>query len=245
MTSLLYDQFSLSAATDTPAPLTPSPDFPVLDPDQCFQPLYLQWLRIHSTAVKSFLRLWRDTGAESPDDFPKIVSLIRVLIQKCVKDGTRDLEIYDVEKHMETLSADWKQLRREQMDAREQEQQAKWGEPLKLLAERLQREADEFIREQRVSCLLQGEWFDNSAGPLAVRDGVTTGPKGEERDGLAMPTPLDSRKMTGRSGGRWRYVRLKGDRKTLYWGDFETKRDGRKVRLDELHQQGSADFKWD
>src|SRR5271170_6725809 len=243
ITSLLYDQFSLSTATDTPAPLNPTPDTPVLDPDVVFQPLYLQWLRIHSAAVKSFLRLWRDTGAQSPDDFPKIASLTRVLIQKCVKAGTRDLEIYDVEKHMETLGADWKQLRRDQMDEVEREQQAAWGEPLRLLAGRLQREAEEFIREQRVSCLLQGEWFDNSAGPLAVRDGV--GKDGVERDGAMTPTPLDPRRglLSSRSGGRWRYVRLKGDRKTLYWSDFETKRDGRKVRLDELHEQGMLNFK--
>jgi len=31
---------------------------------------------------------------------------------------------------------------------------------------------------------------------------------------------------------------LKGDRKTLCWGDFEAKREGRKVRLDELNEQG-------
>ena len=143
---------------------------------------------------------------------------------------------------METLGADWKQLRRDQMDEVEREQQAAWGEPLRLLAGRLQREAEEFIREQRVSCLLQGEWFDNSAGPLAVRDGVGKG--GGERDGAMTPTPLDPRRGLSslRSGGRWRYVRLKGDRKTLYWGDFETKQDGRKVRLDELHEQGIPIF---
>src|ERR1700719_1658684 len=101
ITSLLYDQFSLSTATDTPSPITPPTDSS-LDPDEVFQPLYLQWLRIHTAAVKSFLRLWRDTGAEGPDDFPKIIELCRVLITKAVKQGTRDLEIYDVEKHMET-----------------------------------------------------------------------------------------------------------------------------------------------
>ena len=239
VTSLLYDQFSLSAAVDTPSPLTPQPDT-TLDPDECFQPLYLQWLRIHSAAVKSFLRLWRDTGAEGPDDFPKIVELTRVLITKVVKHGTRDLEIYDIEKDMETQVGDWKRLRREQMDARELEQQEAWGEPLKLLTERLQREAEEFIREQRVSCLLQGEWFDNSAGPLAVRDGVAKQVVELERDGAVTPTPLDSKRgvVSLSRGGRWRYVRLKGDRKTLCWGDFDTKREGRKVRLDELNEQG-------
>src|ERR1700737_3199500 len=78
ITSLLYDQFSLSTATDTPShssALSIPDSSPTLDPDQVFQPLYLQWLRIHSAAVKSFLRLWRDTGAEGPDDFPKIVAL--------------------------------------------------------------------------------------------------------------------------------------------------------------------------
>src|SRR5438552_8893819 len=161
--------------------------------------------RIHSAGVKSFLRLWRDTGAETTDDFPKLVELTRVLIAKVVKYGTRDLEIYDVEKDMEAQAGDWKRLRREQMDAREHQQQEAWGEPLKLLAERLQREAEEFIREQRISCLLQGDWFDNSAGPLAVRDGVVR-QASLERDGAIVP-------LSG--GGRWRYVRLKGDRKTL------------------------------
>jgi engulfment and cell motility protein 1 len=238
ITSILYDQFSLSTAIDTPAPLNPSSESP-LDPDECFQPLYLQWLRIHSAGVKAFIRLWRDTGAETPDDFSKIVELTRVLLTKVVKRGTRELEIYDVERDMEIQGTDWKALRREQMDQREIEQQESWGEPLKLLAERLQREACEFIREQRISCLLQGEWFDNSAGPMAVRDGV-----GKQanlpKDGNTTPTPLDLKKgLSASHGGRWRYVRLKGDRKTLCWGDFETKREGRKVRLDELNEQGT------
>jgi engulfment/cell motility protein 1 len=240
ITSLLYDQFSLSTAADTPAHYSLSPTEDTnLDPDKVFQPLYLQWLRIHSAAVKSFLRLWRDTGAEGPDDFPKIVALQRVLITKVVKSGTRNLEIYDVEKDMEAQCADWKALRREQMDAREQQQQLAWGEPLKMLAERLQREAGEFIREQRVSCLLQGEWFDNSAGPLAVRDGVTR-QMSLDRDGATTPTPLDSKRavLPLNRGGRWRFVRLKGDRRTLCWADFESRREGRKIRLDELTEQG-------
>jgi engulfment and cell motility protein 1 len=234
ITSILYDQFSLSTALDTPAPLNPSTESP-LDPDECFQPLYLQWLRIHSAAVKSFIRLWRDTGAESPDDFSKIVQLTRVLVTKVIKRGTRELEIYDVERDMEIQGADWKQLRREQMDARDREQSESWGEPLKLLCDRLQREAGEFIREQRISCVLQGEWFDNSAGPMDVRNGV----KNATKDGNTTPTPLDLKKGAS-YGGRWRYVRLKGDRKTLCWGDFETKRDGRKIRLDELTEQGTS-----
>lgn len=126
------------------------------------------------------------------------------------------------------------------MDAREVAQQEEWGEPLKLLAERLNREAEEFIKEQRVSCLLQGEWFDNSTGPLAVRDGITR--RGSvDKEGNVTPTSLDPKRGVlplGR-GGRWRYVRLKGDRKTLCWGDFEVKREGRKVRLDELNEQGT------
>jgi len=246
ITSLLYDQFSLSAAVDTPAQI-PSPlldNEPTLDPDEVFQPLYLQWLRIHSAAVKAFLRLWRDTGAEGPDDFPKIVQLVGVLIKRTVKRGTRDLEIYDVEKDMDLQSSDWKTLRREQMDAREREQQEEWGEPLRMLAERLQKEAEEFIREQRVSCLLQGEWFDNSAGPLAVRDGVT-GRGSVDKEGNVAPMPLDPKRgvVPLSRGGRWRYVRLKGDRKTLCWGDFEAKREGRKVRLDELNEQGTCAYK--
>ena len=238
ITSLLYDQFQLSIASDTPSSYSPntiSADSSSLDPDDVFQPLYLQWLRIHSAGVKSFLRLWRDTGAEGPDDFPKVVELARVLLLKVVKRGTRDLEIYDVEKDMETQCGDWRTLRREQMDAREKEQQNSWGESLQLLAERLEKEADEFIREQRISCLLQGDWFDNSLGPLAARDGVLR-KEIVERDGAATPTPFEKRK----SGGRWRYVRLKGDRKTLCWADFETRKEGRKMRLEDLTEHGKV-----
>jgi engulfment and cell motility protein 1 len=232
ITSLLYDQFALSIAADNPTSILPDETSLQLNPDECFQPLYLQWLRIHSAGVKSFLRLWRDTGAEGPDDFPKIMELTRVLLRKVVKNGTRDLEIYDVEKELEITCADWKTLRREQMDAREEEIQEKWGEPLKLLTERLEREAGEFIREQRVSCLLVGEWFDNSAGPAAVRDGVGR-KESVDREGATTPT-LNEKK----TGGRWRYVRLKGDRKTLCWADFEVRRDGRKIRFDELPEMG-------
>jgi len=237
ITSLLYDQFSLSTAIDTPAPISPPVDSPVPDPDETFQPLYLQWLRIHSAAVKAFLRLWRDTGAESPDDLPKIIELTRVLLSKTVKHGTRDLEIYDVEQAIEECASNWRTLRREQLDAREGEHERAWGESLACLTERLQREAEEFIREQRISCLLQGDWFENLA---AAKKQAGTGEVVGERDGAATPTPLDPK--TGMRGGRWRYVRLKGDRKTLCWGDFETKKEGRKVRLDELNEHGMRHY---
>jgi engulfment and cell motility protein 1 len=195
--------------------------------------------------VKSFLRLWRDTGAEGPDDFQKIVQLQRVLVQKVVKQGTRDLEIYDIEKDMELQGADWKTLRWEQMNAREMAQQEAWGEPLKILADRLHKEAGEFIKEQRISCLLQGEWFDNSIGPMAVRDGVTR-KAGLDRDGNVTPTPSDARRtgLAANSVGRWRFVRLKGDRRTLCWGDFDSKKEGRKVRLDELVEQGDTESRF-
>jgi engulfment and cell motility protein 1 len=231
ITSLLYDQFTLSTAVDTPAPISASDDSPTYDPDEAFQPLYLQWLRIHSAAVKAFLRLWRDTGAESPDDLPKIIELTRVLLTKTVKQGTRNLEIYDVEQAIEECATNWRALRREQMDAREGEYETAWGESLALLTERLEREAEEFIREQRISCLLQGDWFENPAG---ARQGGQAG----ERDGATTPTPLDPKR--GTRGGRWRYVRLKGDRKTLCWGDFESRKEGRKVRLDELNENGTS-----
>jgi engulfment and cell motility protein 1 len=232
ITSLLYEQFSLSAAIDTPAPISPSPDTPIPDAEQSFQPLYLQWLRIHSATVKAFLRLWRDTGAESLHDLPKIIELTRVLLLKTVKQGTRDLEIYDIEQAIEDGATNWRALRREQMDAREGEHERAWGESLALLTERLQREAEEFIREQRISCLLQGEWFKNPGG--VAKQGGAAG----ERDGAATPTPLDPKR--GMKGGRWRYVRLKGDRKTLCWEDFQIKKEGRKIRLDELTEHGKS-----
>jgi len=128
---------------------------------------------------------------------------------------------------MESECTEWRELRREQMDMREKIQQSAWGDSLKLLTERLEKEAEEFMREQRVGCLLEGEWFDNSLGPLAVRDGHG---RKESVDREAV-SPLDKKKS---GGGRWRYVRLKGDRKTLCWADFETRKEGRKMTFDEL-----------
>jgi engulfment and cell motility protein 1 len=72
-------------------------------------------------------------------------------------------------------------------------------------------EALQFVKEQRIRCLLEGAWF-----PLPVKDAVTKNAKS-----ISPP--------------QWRYVRLSRNRRFLQWADFESKRDPTPT-LDELKE---------
>lgn len=93
--------------------------------------------------------------------------------------------------------------------------------PMMLTASRqvrdeLNHEALQFVKEQRIRCLLQGAWFPMSYGADA---GAVTS------------------KTPSRSGASaWRFVRLSHNRRYLHYADFDEK-TAADPRLDALHDK--------
>jgi engulfment/cell motility protein 1 len=126
VTTLLYHQFEVDKS-DIDDPKT----FQVLESrtnyDRAFRPLLLQWSRLHTAALSSFLRLWQETQAEA-DDFDKVAELVRVLIYHVVGHAHRTKDVQDIED--EILEMECMRLRDLQMEILEQTYENAWGNHL-------------------------------------------------------------------------------------------------------------------
>ncbi|EXJ78208.1 hypothetical protein A1O3_09369 [Capronia epimyces CBS 606.96] len=174
--------------------------------DKVFKPLLLHWGRLHVAGLHAFLRLWKATGAET-DDFPKIVELVRILVESVVGGADRTTGIEEIEKEM--ASFEYSKLRELQMELLELTYEDVWGPHLRGAKDELRGEGLQFVKEQRIRCLLAGAWFPNGA---TYSDQETGGPVTES--------------SLLRSGPEsYRYIRLSDSRKHLHWGDFDEKEE--------------------
>ncbi|KAL2809874.1 ELMO/CED-12 family-domain-containing protein [Aspergillus granulosus] len=203
VTSILYDHFEVDKSE-----VEDSKSYLLLESrsnlDKVFRPLLLHWTRLHVAGLHAFFRLWKSTSAEV-EDYDKIVELVRILIESVVGGAPRTKDVQDVEE--ELADFEYSRLRSLQMELLELTYEDVWGQHLRQVREELQHEALQFVKEQRIRCLLQGAWFPN---------GGTTNVEGKQ-------TTL-----------KWRYVQLSHNRRFLHFGDFETTDDIKRPELDVL-----------
>ncbi|KAH7170609.1 ELMO/CED-12 family-domain-containing protein [Dactylonectria macrodidyma] len=195
VTMVLYEHFEVDKADleDTKGyQVTESKDH-----DRLFRPLLLQWSRLHTAALHAFFRVWKVTGAEH-DDLEKVVELVRILVDQVVGGATRTKDVLEVEEEIQEF--DVGRLRELQMDLLEMSFEGTWGQHLCQVREELKQEALQFVKEQRIRCLLEGSWFTK---PTPKREN-NTGSKHR----LFTPTP-------------WRYAKLSHNRRYLHYADFE------------------------
>ncbi|KAK5016932.1 ELMO/CED-12 family protein [Cryomyces antarcticus] len=184
------------------------------DVDKVFRPQLLQWSRLHTGGVNAFLRLWKATGAEH-EDFQKIEELVRILIEQVVGQAPRTKDIGEVEE--ELADFDYHRLRDLQMELLELTYEDAWGQHLRQVRDELDHEALQFVKEQRVRCLLQGAWFPNI--PDYNSDGGTVANQNIKSTVLS-----------------WKYVRLSHNRRFLHYRDYDSKGEQEPV-LDELRER--------
>ncbi|GJC79975.1 ELMO/CED-12 family protein [Colletotrichum tofieldiae] len=168
--------------------------------EKLFRPLLLQWSRLHTAGLQAFFRVWKSTAAEQ-FDFEKVAELVRILIEQVVGQASRTKDVLEVEE--ELLEYDCTRLRELQMELLELSFEDQWGLHLYQVREELRQEALQFVKEQRIRCLLQGSWFSK---PMPRRD---TNPQNEsQKRRLYTPRP-------------WRFARLSHNRRYLHYADFE------------------------
>jgi len=170
--------------------------------DKIFRPLLLQWSRLHTASLQSFFRLWKATGAEQ-DDFDKVAELVRILIEQVVGQASRTKDVQDVEEELSEF--DYGRLRELQMELLELTFEDEWGQHLLQVRDELKHEALQFVKEQRIRCLLQGAWFPRT---VQHKNGIEDGYSG--RNGTRRT-----------SSTAWRYVKLSHNRRYLHYSDFD------------------------
>lgn len=213
VTCVLYDHFEIDEA-DT----EDQQQYVALESHsnfgRLFKPLLLQWSRLHTAALKAFIRLWSTAGART-EDFTKIENLVRVLVEQVVGFAPRTKETSRVE---EEMASHWplSRLRELQMELMELTHEEAWGRHLRQVKDELHHESLQFMKEQRVRCLLEGSWFpkpSHSEHEELADDG----------DGLHLP---------------WRFARLSHNRRFLHYDNFSSKkRSGDEPSLDSLHHR--------
>ncbi|RFU34053.1 hypothetical protein B7463_g2274, partial [Scytalidium lignicola] len=209
VTSILYEHFEVDSSD-----LKDAKSYLVLEGmknyDKIFSPLLLQWSRLHLASLQSFFRLWKITGAEQ-DDFDKVADLVRILVEQVVGQASRTKDVAEVEE--ELTEFDYSRLRELQMEMLELTFDDLWGEHLYQVREELKHEALQFVKEQRIRCLLQGAWFPRSL----QRNGVGDGPR----------RPLST---------SWHFVKLSHNRRYLHYEEFGS-RTATEPALDQLSEK--------
>ncbi|KAG7133733.1 Engulfment and cell motility protein 3 like [Verticillium longisporum] len=173
--------------------------------DKLFRPLLLQWSRLHTAGLLAFFRLWKATGAAQAD-FDKVTELVRILVEQVVGRAARTRDVLEVEDDL--AEHDCARLRELQMELLELSFEDAWGQHLYQVREELKQEALQFVKEQRVRCLLQGAWFSK---PLPRRDTNATD-SGDEPPRRRLYTPMP-----------WRFAKLSHNRRFLHYADFVTR----------------------
>lgn len=137
-----------------------------------FQPLFLNFVKVHTLALKFFLRMWNESGAATAD-FSRVVSLVRSQVKVALKqENTR--QWHEVE--ADFLESEYRDVRDRQMKELDVEDDLMSKVPVRNLRAKLYKESFEFVRQQRIQCLMQGAWFINgipvSANPNTPRENV-------------------------------------------------------------------------
>ena len=172
--------------------------------DKAFKPLLLQWSKLHTSGLQAFLRLWKSTSAEV-EDFAKIAELVRILVEAVVGSAPRIKDVKEIES--ELADFDCQRLRDLQMELLELRYEDTWGHHLQQVRDELNHEALQFIKEQRIRCLLEGSWFPNSAGYKSESG------------------PVTKEDLEGSAPSSYRFARLSHNRRYLHYADFAIRGD--------------------
>ncbi|KAK3986709.1 ELMO/CED-12 family-domain-containing protein [Cladorrhinum sp. PSN332] len=167
--------------------------------DKLFRPLLLQWSRLHTAGLHAFFRMWKATGAQR-EDFDKVAELVRILIEQVVGQASRTKDVLEVEDDLQEYDAG--RLRELQMELLELSFEDQWGTHLFQVREELKHEALQFVKEQRIRCLLQGSWFSK---PMPRANNAHSRENSYHRRRLYQP---------------WRFAKLSHNRRYLHYADF-------------------------
>ncbi|KAH9975737.1 ELMO/CED-12 family-domain-containing protein [Lactifluus volemus] len=158
-----------------------------------FQPFFLNFFKVHVLATNFFLQMWNESGA-AVGDFTRVVALVRSQVKVALRqEHVRPWH----EMEQDFSDCEYRSVRDRQMKELEQEDDLLSKTPVRNLRTKLFKESKEFVRQQRIHCLLQGAWFLNAV-PVSA-----PGPR--------------------RPARQWRFMRLDNSLKHLHYVDSQSK----------------------
>ncbi|KAF8906223.1 ELMO/CED-12 family-domain-containing protein [Gymnopilus junonius] len=160
-----------------------------------FQPFFLDYYKVHFLATQFFIRMWSESGAAS-DDFTRVAALVRSQVKVALRrENVRPW--HEVEHDF--VECEYRAVRDRQMKELELEDDLLSKVPVRNLRAKLYKESFEFVKQQRIQCLLQGAWFVNALPQSSPREPVR------------------------RPSRPWRFMRLDSGLKYLHYVDSAVK----------------------
>ncbi|PWY97012.1 hypothetical protein BCV70DRAFT_203236 [Testicularia cyperi] len=181
-----------------------------------FQPFLLSMNRVHHLVLRFFLRMWNESGAAT-SDFPRVSALVRSQVGEALRNE-HTKAWFDLERDF--LDSEYRDVRDRQMKELEVDQDYNSKASIRNLRGRIYRESYEFVRQQRIHCLLEGAWFRNpsasstgakpAGGTVLTRSSMST-------IGASQLVGRGDAHGNGSSGKPWRFYRLSPNRRYLYY----------------------------
>ncbi|ORX62215.1 hypothetical protein DM01DRAFT_1331671 [Hesseltinella vesiculosa] len=174
-----------------------------------FEPILLYLDRVQSTTLRLFFRLFQDMGATTAD-FSKVSALVRSQLRAVIKtDGIKDIN--EFERVMD--STPYEYIRNRRLKELEWADDLLGRDAIKHLRSRLNKQSYDFIKKQRIQCLIRGAWFPNPS--YLARSGSVSMPNSNISMQDLIGTSSSSNNIK-----RWRYYKLSPSKKALQFGDF-------------------------
>ncbi|KAI7902057.1 ELMO/CED-12 family-domain-containing protein [Cokeromyces recurvatus] len=215
-----------------------------------FQPLILNFNHVHSTTLQTFFRIFHDMEATT-FDFSKVSALVRSQLRSTLNDSLTSKNIIEFDRIM--FETPYQQIRDRRLKELEWADDLLGRDAISHLRTRLSRQSYEFLKKQRISCLLEGAWFpcpvsqqrmsvipsnsnnnNNSLHLVSTITNATTTTSAATTTVTTTTTPLNNNpslssslltnNMSTTTGNkRWRYYKLSQSKKALMYGDFSEK----------------------
>lgn len=194
-----------------------------------FMPFLLSFQRVHQLALRFFLRMWTDCNASTTaGDFPRVSAMVRSQVKEALSDeGAKSW--FDVESSF--LESEYRSVRERQMKELQVEDDFASRASIRGLRNRLYRESYEFVRQQRIQCLLEGAWFKSEPGTQQREHRGSITATSMRRNTLTSsnhtPNPL----------GSWSFYRLSPNKRYLHYTESSEPHAFIRSGLDDLTER--------
>ncbi|KAA8915692.1 hypothetical protein TRICI_002163 [Trichomonascus ciferrii] len=174
------------------------------------RPLFFDWPTLHFSGVSNFLRLWQASSAEV-EDFDNIKMVVKILFEKATQHAvaaSSSSAIDNVVSKLDHISYD--EIRATQLKQVENRLNNKWGDEIRHLHRQYCKESQDFVREQRIRLLLNGDWFYVDDPTAGASSGSSISSKSQPQK------PVSAKRF---------FIALSPSRKSLQYGQFPQKLD--------------------
>ncbi|OAC98192.1 hypothetical protein MUCCIDRAFT_117120, partial [Mucor lusitanicus CBS 277.49] len=192
-----------------------------------FQPLILSFNHVHSTTLQTYFRIFHDMEATTYD-LSKVSALVRSQLRSAFA-STKDIQEFD----RNMFGTPYQQIRDRRLKELEWADDLSGRDAITNLRTRLSKQSYEFLKKQRISCLLEGAWFPC---PLSSQRMSVIASNSNSNNGTLLSHPATNT-STGSSlgitnttmsnnattGKRWRYYKLSRSKRSIMYGDFSEK----------------------